>query len=312
MRLSQNGREPLRLPPVSIVWPSSHLWDCGLAARNNVHVLVARRPPSRQQLRSAYVDLRTATVQYCTVSKNYWPRPRARALFRQTHVQHPPRYGSNVLRREVEISRCAGYCTSKMRSLSTDCTNPGKVQNTGQQNFREPMSRRILNGWKEISNHIERGVRTAQRWESSLGMPVHRPALKNRSAVVAFSDELDGWLSRSSPDAQAECLAVNDNEENNRNLLRVLDGMSTLIRQTRQLICHMKVLQESRWRPAKIHHHRMESKARVHNSSTAARGRASLLIFPRRKRSSASRLPNAASPIADATFSTPPSSEKAR
>ena len=123
------------------------------------------------------------------------------------------------------------------------------------------MSRRILNGWKEISNHIERGVRTAQRWESSLGMPVHRPALKNRSAVVAFSDELDGWLSRSSPDAQDECLAVNDNEENNRNLLRVLDGMSTLIRQTRQLICHMKVLQESRRRPAKIHHHRIESKS---------------------------------------------------
>ena len=143
-------------------------------------------------------------------------------------------------------------------------------------------------------------------------MPVHRPALKNRSAVVAFSDELDGWLSRSSPDAQAECLAVNDNEENNRNLLRVLDGMSTLIRQTRQLICHMKVLQESRWRPAKIHHHRMESKAPRSQFVYGGSRQGFVADFPRRKRSSASRLPNAASPIADATFSTPPSSEKAR
>ena len=62
------------------------------------------------------------------------------------------------------------------------------------------MSRQILNGWKEISNYIERGVRTAQRWEVCLGMPVHRPALKERSAVVAFTEELDRWLSRSPPD----------------------------------------------------------------------------------------------------------------
>lgn len=64
------------------------------------------------------------------------------------------------------------------------------------------MSRQILNGWKEISNYIERGVRTAQRWEALLGMPVHRPALKDRSAVVAFSDELDRWLARTAPDSE--------------------------------------------------------------------------------------------------------------
>lgn len=192
-----------------------------------------------------------------------------------------------------------------MRSLSVDCTNPGKVQNAGQQNFGEPMSRQILNGWKEISDHLERGVRTAQRWESSLSMPVHRPALKNRSAVVAFSDELDSWLSRTSPSARDECLAVNGNGENNENFVRVLDGMSTLIRQTRQLICHMKVLQESR-RPARTHHHRDASRARLRTASATGRGRASLLMFPRRKRSWASRVPSA-SPVAD-LGSTPPAS----
>jgi hypothetical protein len=58
------------------------------------------------------------------------------------------------------------------------------------------MGHRILNGWKEISSHIERGARTAQRWELQFGMPVHRPASKPRTAVVAFADELDVWLIR--------------------------------------------------------------------------------------------------------------------
>ncbi|HET9743647.1 MAG TPA: GAF domain-containing protein [Terriglobales bacterium] len=54
--------------------------------------------------------------------------------------------------------------------------------------------RRILNSWKEISQHLGRGVRTAQRYEEKLGLPVHRPAGKERSAVVAFADEIDRWL----------------------------------------------------------------------------------------------------------------------
>src|SRR3954464_3763144 len=54
--------------------------------------------------------------------------------------------------------------------------------------------RRILNSWKEIASYLGRGVRTVQRWEAQLGLPVHRPAGKDHSAVVAFSSELDQWL----------------------------------------------------------------------------------------------------------------------
>jgi hypothetical protein len=61
------------------------------------------------------------------------------------------------------------------------------------------MNRQVLNGWKEISNHIARGVGTAQRWEKQLSMPVHRLGLKGRNAVVAFSDELDSWISHKFP-----------------------------------------------------------------------------------------------------------------
>jgi len=56
----------------------------------------------------------------------------------------------------------------------------------------------VLNSWKEIASHVGRGVRTVQRWERDLGMPVRRPRAKSRSAVIAMSDEIDAWL-RSAP-----------------------------------------------------------------------------------------------------------------
>ena len=52
----------------------------------------------------------------------------------------------------------------------------------------------ILNSWKEIASYLGRGVRTAQRYEEQLGLPIHRPAGKGRSAVVAFADEIERWL----------------------------------------------------------------------------------------------------------------------
>ena len=53
----------------------------------------------------------------------------------------------------------------------------------------------ILNGWKQIANHLGRGVRTIQRWEF-LGLPIRRPRRKDRSAVCALSEELDEWVRR--------------------------------------------------------------------------------------------------------------------
>ena len=54
--------------------------------------------------------------------------------------------------------------------------------------------RKILNSWKEIANYLGRGVRTVQRWEAHLELPVHRPSGREHSAVLAFSNELDQWL----------------------------------------------------------------------------------------------------------------------
>ena len=58
----------------------------------------------------------------------------------------------------------------------------------------EMVERRILNSWKEIASYLGRGVRTVQRWEANLGLPIHRPSGRDHSAVLAFSNEMDQWL----------------------------------------------------------------------------------------------------------------------
>jgi|SRR5215467_7969161 len=55
-----------------------------------------------------------------------------------------------------------------------------------------------LNSWKEIASYLNRGVRTVQRWERELQLPVRRPRGTRRSAVLAVRSEIEVWL-RSCP-----------------------------------------------------------------------------------------------------------------
>ena len=59
--------------------------------------------------------------------------------------------------------------------------------------------RRFLSTWKEIAQYLGRGVRTVQRWEERLGLPVRRFDGKPRSAVMAIADELDAWVAHATP-----------------------------------------------------------------------------------------------------------------
>ncbi len=54
-----------------------------------------------------------------------------------------------------------------------------------------------LTTWKEIAAYLGKGVRTAQRWEHELGLPVRRPNHR-KGFVLAIPEELDAWL-RSQP-----------------------------------------------------------------------------------------------------------------
>jgi hypothetical protein len=56
------------------------------------------------------------------------------------------------------------------------------------------MSRTVLNSWKEIAGYLGRGVRTVQRWERDLDLPVHRPWGRTHSTVLALPEELDAWV----------------------------------------------------------------------------------------------------------------------
>lgn len=51
-----------------------------------------------------------------------------------------------------------------------------------------------LTSWKEIAQYVGKGVRTVQRWEQILELPVHRPRARNRGMVLAAPEEIDAWL----------------------------------------------------------------------------------------------------------------------
>jgi hypothetical protein len=51
----------------------------------------------------------------------------------------------------------------------------------------------ILNSWKEIAAHMNRGVRTVQRWEKE-GLPIRRIGKGKRAPVFALTVEIDTWF----------------------------------------------------------------------------------------------------------------------
>jgi hypothetical protein len=55
----------------------------------------------------------------------------------------------------------------------------------------------LLNSWKEIAQYLDRGVRTVQRWERDLHLPVHRIGNGARSPVYANITELRFWMNTS-------------------------------------------------------------------------------------------------------------------
>jgi len=53
---------------------------------------------------------------------------------------------------------------------------------------------KVLSGWKDIANYLGKGVRTVQRYEQELNLPIHRPHGKSKALVMAVKGQLDGWM----------------------------------------------------------------------------------------------------------------------
>lgn len=56
-----------------------------------------------------------------------------------------------------------------------------------------PVPPAVLGSWKEIAQFLGKGVRTVQRWEHELKLPVHRPSNASKGVVIAFPQELEQW-----------------------------------------------------------------------------------------------------------------------
>lgn len=54
----------------------------------------------------------------------------------------------------------------------------------------------MLSSWKEIAHFFGKGVRTVQRWEKTLDLPIHRPAGAPSNVVLARTSDLEEWMHR--------------------------------------------------------------------------------------------------------------------
>jgi hypothetical protein len=69
---------------------------------------------------------------------------------------------------------------------------------------QESSNHQLLTSWKEIALHLGKGVRTVQRWERELGLPVRRPS-QSRHIVMAITSELDEWILRLEQPSSKPC-----------------------------------------------------------------------------------------------------------
>jgi hypothetical protein len=52
-----------------------------------------------------------------------------------------------------------------------------------------------LSSWKDIAKYTGKGVRTVQRWERDLGLPVRRAGrTAHKSSVMAYRSDIDAWM----------------------------------------------------------------------------------------------------------------------
>ena len=65
-----------------------------------------------------------------------------------------------------------------------------------------------LDSWKEIAAYLQRDIRTVQRWERDLGLPVQRLPGGPKAGVFASRHEIDAWMRART--SQSDALAEED------------------------------------------------------------------------------------------------------
>jgi hypothetical protein len=109
------------------------------------------------------------TLQFLEAESNWWLRNR-RKLHKLSASQAISR-----------LARCRPT-NANWESRQTPPATEGDVVNDR------------LDGWKAVAAHLRKSVRTAQRWERELGLPVHRMQTETGEIVYAFTSEIDNWV----------------------------------------------------------------------------------------------------------------------
>ena len=106
------------------------------------------------------------------------------------------------LGRDRSPLRCGAYFSVTLLLQATGTPKTGLVQSAAsvmekseQDSEINDVPRDRLNGWKEISHHLGKSVRTVQRWERDLGLPIHRLRTNRGEIIWALRQEIDRWLS---------------------------------------------------------------------------------------------------------------------
>jgi hypothetical protein len=92
-----------------------------------------------------------------------------------------------------------------------------------------PEESAVLSSWKDIARYMGKGVRTVQRWERHLGLPVRRPnGVSHKSAVLLDRSDLDAWLAtRFSARGSVRDLAVKGTEPSDSARTTLREGIRT-------------------------------------------------------------------------------------
>ena len=84
----------------------------------------------------------------------------------------------------------------------------------------------MLSSWKEIAHFFGKGVRTVQRWEKTLDLPIHRPPGAPSNVVLARTSDLEEWMHG----GHANRAAV-ENDEDVSSSAAMIDALAALERE---------------------------------------------------------------------------------
>jgi TolB-like protein/Flp pilus assembly protein TadD len=76
-----------------------------------------------------------------------------------------------------------------------------------------------LDSWKEIAGYLKKEVRTVQRWEKNLGLPVRRLAQGKQGTVFAYKTDLDSWWQESQSRVEQDSRSDEDTSSSEPNVV---------------------------------------------------------------------------------------------